>query len=231
MRADQATNATQPEPDFTNYLYTIRSTSSSTAQKLLSYLKTPGEIQDLANKLTNFSFEDDLLVIPKCKQHGIHDLAGTFPTTTTPSKTPHYAILFCEDNLTAVLRNPLETTNHPQDNRLPTTVNLRQILAHELVHLYDLRVNRMNLQENLESLKLSEMRAYEFMGVCKSQTSYKIVETAHSNENHARASCISAWILGSLGHLNKSTESERERKELVLEYLRREDTLLEDVRE
>jgi len=106
-------------------------------------LKTDEKTKNLLKKLGyKFSPDKHLEYISHCQSSENGKL-----------KIPAYysgeSIVFCEDNITGYMRDQLDV-----------------LLRHELTHLYDEKVLKLNLLDQEKDLKISEMRAYKYSGYC-----------------------------------------------------------------
>jgi len=118
------------------------------------------------------------------------------------SKT--HGILFCENNIES-------------DENL-----VRRILIHELVHLYDVKVRKLDLT-SVEGLVESEMRAYDFCEQCKSFEGGVFTDFDH-------AECVSSWVFGSVKSMKSGEETTIPSKiEIQSKFLAERDQIMKDL--
>ena len=118
------------------------------------------------------------------------------------SKT--HGILFCENNIES-------------DEDL-----VRRILIHELVHLYDVKVRKLDLT-TIEGLVESEMRAYDFCEQCKQFEGGVFADFDH-------AKCVASWVFASVKSMKNGEEIVIPSKiEIQSKFLAERDKIMEDL--
>ena len=94
---------------------------------------------------------------------------------------------------------------------------IRKLLIHELVHLYDMEVRKMNLKV-VDDLMKSELRAYDFCGQCD-----------NFKTEDLKANCLSSWVFASLKTVQHNQVDGYNKKHIEDTYLKTRKELMKDL--